>query len=115
MLQLQTSRVDVFRKRRLMTLEDEVLQHVQVFFPDRCLALGEDQARDLIRHGIERARTYGIEGEEELCKYVDISFFFGRRFDEEQPWARSILNSDEPGPSRVEALFEAAVERAAGP
>lgn len=112
MLLLRRAQVEVFREQLLKRFEDDVLAHVRELFPVRCKALGDDGTRALIRHGIDRSRGYGIELEKDVCKYVDLCFYFGREFDVEQPWARPILRSDASGPDRMRALFEVAVKEA---
>jgi hypothetical protein len=112
MLEIRRPQVDVFREQLLERFEEQVLVHVQEFFPKLCKTLGEDDTRALIRHGIERARGYGIEREKDVCKYVDISCVFGRDFDTEQPWAPPILRSATSGEQRIQALFDVAVRSA---
>lgn len=112
MLVIRRDQVEVFRALLRERFEDQVLVHVREFFPSRCNALGEDGTRALIRHGIDRARGYGIQREKDVCKYVDIAFVFGRDFDTEQPWAPSILRSAASGEQRIQALFDVAVRSA---
>lgn len=112
MLQLRNSQVEAFREQLLKRFEADVLDHVREFFPDRCEALGDQGTRALIRHGIDRARSYGIDREKDVCKYVDLCFYYGREFDVEQPWARPVLRFDAPAPERMRALFAIAVEKA---
>ena len=50
----------------------------------------------MIRYGVERAGSYGIGTERDVCKYIDLMFAFGRDFDKNQdlPWASRILEDD---------------------
>lgn len=112
MLLIRETQMDALRNELLERFVDEVLDHVREFFDVRCTELGEDGTRALIRDSIDRALAYGIERKNEVCKFVDISFVFGRGFDQEQPWAQPILRSDSPPEQRLQELFEVAVRRA---
>jgi hypothetical protein len=112
MLVVRAAQLEALRAAQFARFENTVLEHVREFFGERCAELGPEGVRNLIKHGMTRARCYGIEREKDVCKYIDISFVFGRDFDVEQPWAGLILLSSSPGPERIQALFEVAVRGA---
>jgi len=97
MLRIRKEQMDAFSQAAARSFEDRMVEHLTEFFPEQCEALGEPETREAIQHGINRAKTYGIISERDVCKYIDLMFTFGRDFDEdaELPWAGRILNDDE--------------------
>lgn len=85
--------------------------HLRRFFPDKCEALGPRGLRELMSHGLERARSYGFTAEQDLCRYVDVMMAFGRDFDQQLDWATDILRdpSIRVPAMRMELLHEAAL------
>jgi hypothetical protein len=107
------------RKEQLQALDrdkresfvDRMLQHLREFFPGKCDALGENQLRKWIEHGIERAKAYRIVSERDVCKYIDVMIVFGKEFDRDKalPWASKILNGHySQAGEKIDLLFEAA-------
>jgi hypothetical protein len=95
----------VIRKRQKEALDrhseklflDRMVDHLHEIFPDRCQELGSKaQIRELARQGLEQARAYGIDTEEDVALYVDIMFGIGPEFPvgEDMAWARSVLEND---------------------
>jgi len=74
-------------------LEERMMQHVRKLFPQRCSSLGEDQVRQLVRHGSAKAAGYQLSREADLCRFVELAFAFGRDFDRDPryPWASEVL------------------------
>lgn len=89
-----------------------VAEHLIRCFPAACEALGQERMQAIIDDGIERARSYGIDRERDVCKYIDLIFVFGRDFDTnpEFPWACRTLADDTLVDSTIktERLFAAA-------
>ncbi len=93
--------------------EDKMVTHLKEFFPDTCEELGEPQVRESISHGVDRAESYGLVDEQDVCTYIDVMYVFGPDFDRdpECPWASRILNDksiDDPG-DRADTLHEEAL------
>ncbi|MCU0727305.1 MAG: hypothetical protein MUE73_16220 [Planctomycetes bacterium] len=91
--------------------EDRMVAHIRKFFPKHYEQLKEENTRLLVDHEIERAKTYGIVAERDVCKYIDLSLVFGPDFDADgkQPWATEILTDkriDDPS-YRTDRLFRA--------
>src|ERR1700722_5635023 len=83
---LSTALVDAF--------EVAMVNHLSRCFPAECSVLGEKRLHETIRYGIERARGYEITASREVCTYIDLMIVFGPDFDQELPWAASILNGN---------------------
>jgi hypothetical protein len=76
---------------------DRMIHHLYEIFPDRCEELGSKaRVQELAHQGLERARGYGIDTEEDVALFVDIMFGIGLEFPEgeDMAWARSILEKD---------------------
>src|SRR5437764_345403 len=90
--------------------EDELAEHLNRCFPDKCAALGEARMRHVIRHGIGRAASHGINLERDICKFIDLMFVFGYGFDEcpDLPWVTPILEDDsfKNSTAKMEYLFD---------
>jgi len=76
------------------SFEDRMFAHVSKHFQKRCSRLGEEGVREWIRHGMDRARSYDIVSERDVCKYIDVMFVYGRDYDTspKHPWAGKVLN-----------------------
>jgi hypothetical protein len=98
--------------------EAKVAAHLNLCFPTECASLGQEQVRGTIRHGLERARGYGITSSREVCLYIDVMIVFGPEFDKnpELSWAAEILQGTQWRDScaKVEALFRKAKEEFRG-
>jgi hypothetical protein len=99
----------------LRKFEDRMAAHLERCFPAECRALGPDEVRQEIRYGIQRASTYGIDLERDVCRYIDLMFAFGRDFDMDprQSWAGRILKDDsiDNATAKVERLYSTAKEQ----
>lgn len=85
---IRSEQMDQMRRLLVERFENRMVEHLQRCFPRKCAALTESGVRAEIRHGIQKARDYGLENELEVCKYINLMFIFGRDFDiQEEPWA----------------------------
>jgi hypothetical protein len=98
MFKMRPEHVDAFIKDGARRFENELLQRLRQQFPQKCDLLNENVLREEIRYAIQRARSYGITAERDICLYADVAFALGRDFDRDPtcPWAQRILNSREP-------------------
>lgn len=73
--------------------EDRMVAHLGEAFPGPYRALGEQQAREMIQHGIRQAAGYDIVVERDVCQYIDLMMIYGTDFDRDDryPWAAAIL------------------------
>ena len=112
MLTIRKEQLAVFGPLGKKAFEDRMLAHLHKFFPEQCKALDEHKLRETIQYGTQRAASYRITSERDVCKYIDLMIFYGRDFDKDTnlPWAQSILqNKNIRNPSaKVERLYKAA-------
>jgi len=92
-MQIRREQMNTLDEHMRMKFEDFMVGHLWEHYPVECEEMGEDQVRDWIRHGTERAAVYEVEAERDVCKYIDVMFAFGRDFDQDPglPWAGEIL------------------------
>lgn len=112
MLTIRKEQLAVFGPIGKKAFEDRMIEHLNRFFPDQCKSFGEPKVRETIQYGTQRAASYHIISERDVCKYIDLMVFYGRDFDKDPdlPWAQSILqNQNIRNPtSKIERLYKAA-------
>jgi hypothetical protein len=92
--------------------EHRVLLHLERFFPAHCAALGPEATRRAISRGVDRAASYRIVGQRDVCNFIDVMFLFGEDFDRVHLWAASALTAHDTTPTgRVERLHAAALRQ----
>ena len=115
MLRIRPEQMKVLDDDMLRKFEDKMVVHLNKFFHERCAKLGKDGTREAILYAIERAASYEIVSERDVCIYIDIMFEFGRDFDKDPklPWAGKILNdkvlTGKPA-EKVNRLYDTATE-----
>ena len=74
------------------------MAHVIRCYPEAARQLGAD-LEEAVGSCISGARTYGFAEEREICRYINLVFRFGCRFDtaSECGWAHALLRSALPG------------------
>ncbi|MBW2247057.1 MAG: hypothetical protein JRF62_07615 [Deltaproteobacteria bacterium] len=114
MLIIREEQMEVFRKYMCRQFENRMVLHLSKYFPEECKALGEQRVRNTIRYGIERAKTYGIVIQNDVGRYTNLMFTFGRDFDKDPtlPWAGEVLNDEDLGwpTRRMDVLYEKAAK-----
>jgi hypothetical protein len=93
MLTIRREQLAVFEAAIIDKFLAKLEQHVRTFFPEQCKSIDSPAIRRVCEHGRTRAASYGIVSEQDVCKYINLMFTFGRDFDTdpEWPWAAQIL------------------------
>ncbi len=115
MLTVRKEQMEVLDRDKRKRFVNHMAEHLQKYFPKRCATLGDKQVREWIEHGIDRAQSYRIVSERDVCKYLDVMFVFGKNFDcdAQLPWASKILNLPYTNPrGKTNLLLERAKENA---
>jgi hypothetical protein len=114
MLILRQQQIDALKDEALKDFENRMVAHLTRFFPNETFRLGGVGMHETVLYGIGRAGSYGIVGERDICKYIDIMVLFGRDFDRDPdlPWASEILedHSITEAGVRIDRLTKAAIE-----
>lgn len=83
MLVLRKEQIEALDRHSEKLFLDRMVDHVSEIFPDECKESGsKGQIRELVRQGLNQARGYGINTEEDVALYVDIMFGIGPDFPE---------------------------------
>jgi hypothetical protein len=111
-LVVRRAQLDALGEPRRLEFVERTARHLARFFPERCAALGEEEVKAAVQHGIRRAAAHGFTTERDVCKYIDLMFLFGWDFDRGERWAAETLAQSAPAAERLEALFDRAMRRA---
>ena len=116
MLRIRREQLAALEQAVIEAFEEKAVKHLRAQFSEECDALGEEQTLAVVRHGIQRAESYGIRGGKMVLGYLELTFQFGADFDTDPafPWAGRILQDEAiAGPgvrmdrlSDVAALYE---------
>ncbi|MGH9378975.1 MAG: hypothetical protein ACRD1I_09250 [Terriglobia bacterium] len=116
MFNLRKEQLKIFETVAAKEFEERVLANLRELFPAPCSKLGAAALAEIARYGIERAKSYGIVAEPDVCKYIGIMLNLGKDFDRNPryPWAARTLNDASLGdPSaRINRLSAEALEAA---
>ncbi len=113
-MNLRQGQLDALSEPQRREFEEFMVAHLQKWFPDECSALGDEGMRLRIRTGMARAEPYGLVGRRDVCKFIDVSFVLGPKFDQDPalPWAARILAARDLDPSaKADQLVAAALEQ----
>ena len=97
----------------MQRFEAGLLEHVRTFFPDHAATLGAAQLDRVVRYGLQRAESRGIQTDRGVHLYLGLMFMLGSRFDEDPvlPWAALVKAPDAPAtdvapPETADACIE---------
>lgn len=110
MLTIRESQLRALEAVQRQRLEDDLVAHLRERLPAHYRAVREEGAREVIRSGIERASSYGLETDIGISVFVRLSFVFGDDFDRTHAWASQVLHDSSLSVEsiRVARLGEAA-------
>jgi hypothetical protein len=112
MLTIRKEQLAAFGPLGKKGFEERMVTHLKKVFPEQSKALGESKLRETIQYGTQRAASYRIISERDVCKYVDLTILYGRDFDKDPklPWAQSVLQNQalRNATSKIERLYKAA-------
>ncbi|QQS55190.1 MAG: hypothetical protein IPM89_05075 [Candidatus Competibacteraceae bacterium] len=83
MLVIRKSQMKVFEQVAVQRFEAGLLAHLQAFFPEQAAALGTAQLGKVVRYGLQRAESRGLQTERGLYLYLALMFMLGSAFDED--------------------------------
>ena len=88
--------------------------HVTATFPRHCARLSQREVRRRVEEGMAQAEQYGIEGDYDVLRFVDLLFLLGPDFgaDPDLRGIREILHDDETtGAERLDRIYERIKQR----
>lgn len=100
---IRQEQTEAFRQHHLQKFEDEMVEHSKKFAPQLCKAAGEKGVRQVIRLGMDNARTYGLTNRGPVRFYIELMFAFGSYFDTDPqyPWAKNVLKDPQQADQKI--------------
>lgn len=115
MFTIRKEQLAVFGPLAKEAFEDRAIAHIKRVFPEQSQTLGVPKLRETIQYGTQRAASYRIISERDVCKYIDLMILYGRDFDKDSnlPWAQSVLQNQaiRNPTSKIDRLYKAAKKK----
>jgi hypothetical protein len=110
MLTIRDEQIQALARADVARFEQRVFAHLKEFFPAQCRPLTEQELRRTIRVGLERAASYEIVSQRDVCMFIDLMMVLGRDFDTDKrfPWAQEILAKPSEPAAKMDALYQIA-------
>src|SRR5258708_318652 len=118
MLAIRPEQMAAFSTSLRKRFEADMAVHLETFFHASCAAMNRVELAAFIRRTVDKALTYRIERERDVCKFLDVAMELGPDFDRDprHPWAQQILtDSSLAGQEKINRLVKAALEIVAPP
>ena len=111
MMKIRAEQIAVLEAHKRRQFEDHVFAHLNKVLPEQLEQVegGEDEIRQAIGDGIERAKNYGITKERDVTLFIDLDFGVARDFEKrrDMAWAFKILTDEElPGTAKIDLIYE---------
>ena len=114
MLIIRDEQIEALSQYMQNRFEDRMVTHLNRYFHDACETLGEDLLRQTIRYGIIKAKMFSFHIENDVSRYLNLMFTFGRDFDTDPDlrWAAQILKNDDLiSTHKMDVLYDEAAKR----
>jgi hypothetical protein len=109
MLKIRSEQMDALEEYAERQFERKASDHVRRYFSTRCSAMSDEAILATVRQGVERARSYGIELEYDVLRFINHMCALGLEFDTDArfPWVQEVLGNDAmDASSRMDELSE---------
>lgn len=109
MLVIRNAQLAALSAAVLSTFERKMVAHLRRVYPEWARS-PEPELVTFVRHGLTQASRYGFTAELEVARYLHVMHDLGPGFDEspEHRWAKPLLTSDLPAPTKMDRLRDAA-------
>lgn len=78
---MRQEQLQAFKTAHIQRFEQQMVEQLRSSFPRLAAKLGVPGLREVIRHGINRSRNYGIVSQRDVGRYIALMFMFGPDFD----------------------------------
>ncbi len=95
MLRIRAEQMNILGRNSADRFVRELVCYLRAEFEEELAAYTEEQLKDLVFKEMGRARTYGIETEAELERYLEFRVSMGPGFDTKNEWIQDILGQRE--------------------
>lgn len=106
MLVVRAPQLEVLSAARVRAFADALVADVTRFWPETCASLGAEAVRARVERGVTRARSYKLDAEGDIGRYVNTTFALGADFDSDDryPWAGPILRAPIAGKVKMDKI-----------
>jgi len=106
MLVIKAAQLAAFAAGNMRHFEARVMSHIARCFPDSMVRAGREKLIYLIRQGVTRGPTFGLQTERDIVLFIDLTLIFGEDFETAYPQAGQVLTDDSlSGSDKVEWLL----------
>jgi len=97
MLLIRNEQMKIFKTELLETFIKKTQAHIHEVFEEQIMDKTEEDIREIIQNGIEKARGYEIREEQAVVLFIDLIIGIGPDFEEQKPnkWMISILERED--------------------
>jgi hypothetical protein len=96
MLTIRKAQMDALNVRLVRDFENLVVSDLAGRFPDQYSQIGEPRLRRLVRAGIHKAESYGIDSQDDVARVIEVMFEYGEDFDQQPDlaWPSKCLHDE---------------------
>lgn len=113
MLMIRKAQMHTLGLERRKDFARRAAAHLGASFAE-CAAMPPEELRTFVENGMAQAARYGIESEQEVCKFLNLQAVFGPGFDTELVWARKTLAAKDGASLRLNRLYARGIRVADG-
>jgi hypothetical protein len=107
-LKILEAQMDRLAEERQAAFVARMRPRLRERYPEVTAGASDEELGRLVEQGMAASRRYGIEGEGDVERYVDLMLELGSDFDRSVDWASEILNRpDFTGKIRIDVLCAA--------
>jgi hypothetical protein len=104
---IRESHQQVFADDLQKQFEDKMVIHLRAAFAEEAEGREEEELRQFIRRGIDKAFAYEITIEYDVSRFIEYMFCYGEDFDRNKnlEWVQPVLNSEKlAGTEKMDAI-----------
>ena len=87
-------------------LVEVIAQSMRKTNPERVSDFDDKTLQEMVKVGIERAKSHGLERAEEIAAFVGVMFEIAPNFDEQEEIKKVFDDTNFPAPARFEQLWD---------
>jgi hypothetical protein len=94
MLKIRKEQIDTLEQDAEHRFEQKAMKLMRECWEEDCAELSDEELLELVRPGIAKARSYGLEDDRSICNFLNFRFGISHDFPikGEHDWAEDILS-----------------------
>lgn len=107
MLRIRKEQNDALAEYMLSEFVKRVMVHLRAEYPQETQPMNDEELRDFVEDGIQKAEGYNIELEDDVQEFIEFMVVYGPKFDNDPKfrWAKQILdNNDLDGSEKMDEI-----------